>query len=255
MLPSEYKKMKREQNKKPKVHSKVSNTFIENAISKSNLSALKTLYYLSSVLETLDIYDMKDDRIVGIKIDKRQMLKYTGLSSNTIIKTTKQMQETSITFKDQKEGVIEGMSLLPRYKFVANKNIVELDLYVRIAKMIVDVKKNYTNLNVKDLMNIKNKHSLRLLALLCRLSNYDKDIPKRKYMTLDNLREFFGVNLKNWNEFDRKIFQPVKQELDNNSKISFTYDSNYEILGRGRPSFRDVTIDVITKKRIQPNLI
>jgi hypothetical protein len=241
-----------------KVHSKVSNTFIENAISKSNLSALKTLYYLSTVLESIDLYEMKDEKLINIKIDKRDMLKFTGLSSDTIIKTTKQKQQTSISYVDYDEDgdkIIGGMNLLPRYDFVPNKNIVILDLYVRIAKMIVDVKKNYTNLNVKDLMNIKNKHSLRLLALLCRLSNYDKDIPKRKYMTLDNLREFFGVNLKNWNEFDRKIFQPVKQELDNNSKISFTYDSNYEILGRGRPSFRDVTIDVITKKRIQPNLI
>jgi len=260
MLPSEYKRMKREQNKKlkSKVHSKVSNTFIENAISKSNLSALKTLYYLSTVLESIDLYEMKDEKLINIKIDKRDMLKFTGLSSDTIIKTTKQMQQTSITFVDYDEDgdkVICGMNLLPRYVFVPNKNFVVLDLYVRIAKMIVDVKKNYTNLNVKDLMNIKNKHSLRLLALLCRMSQYDKDVPKRKRMNLLALREFFGVNLKSWGEFERKIFQPVKQELDNNSKISFTYDPNYEILGRGRPSFRDVTIDVIMKNKIQPNLI
>ena len=239
---------RRAEKKKPKVHQKISNTFIENAISKSNLSALKTLYYLSTVLSTVDLQTMEDNKIVDIKIDKRDMLKFTGLTANTIIKTTKQMQQTAITFRDEKNGTIEGMSLLPRYFFVPNKNIVELDLYVRIAKMIVDVKKNYTNINIKELMNIKNKHSLRLLALLCRMSEYSSDVAKRKRMTLDELNLFFGTNYKTWNVLERKIIKPVQQELDNNSRLTFTYKPNYEILGRGRPSFRDVTIDVIDKK-------
>jgi len=183
------------------------------------------------------------------------MLKFTGLTADTIIKTTKQMQQTSITFIDEEEGGIEGMSLLPRYYFVPNKNIVELDLYVRIAKMIVDVKRNYTNINIKDLMNIRNKHSLRMLALLCRMSEYDKDIPKRKHMTLNELNSFFGTKLKTWTDIERKILKQVKEELDNNSKISFVYESNYERLGRGRPAFKDVTIDLIKKKTVQGKLL
>jgi plasmid replication initiation protein len=245
---------KRAKNKKPKVHSKVSNTFIENAISDSNLSSLKTLYYLSTVLFELDLAKMQDNKIVGIKIDKREMLKFTDLTADTIIKTVKQMQKTAITFYDN-DGVIEGMSLLPRYNFVPNKNIVELDLYVRIAKMIVDVKKNYTNINIKDLMLIKNKHSLRLLALLCRISQYDDNVAKRKSFTLDELNLFFGTNLKTWTDIERKIIKPIKEELDSNSKFSFAYQSNFEKLGRGRPAFRDITIDLIAKNIIQPKLL
>jgi len=48
--------------------------------------------------------------------------------------------------------------------------------------MIVDVKKNYTPMNIKELMKLKKAHSVRILALLNKL---DKDknenpIPKRK---------------------------------------------------------------------------
>lgn len=243
----------RAKNKKPKVHQKIANTFIENAISKSNLSALKTIYFLSTVLSEIEMSNMLDDKIIGIKIDKKEMLKFTELTVDTIIKTTKQMQETSITFFDDEEGVIEGMSLLPRYKFVPNKNIVEIDLYVRIAKMIVDVKKNYTPMNIKDLMHIKNKHSLRLLALLCRVANYDKDVPKRKKMTLEELIGFFGVNYKSWGEFERKIIKPIKEELDANSKLSFIYEADYKNLGKGRPSFKWVVINLIDNKP-QPTL-
>lgn len=243
--------------KKPKVHQKISNTFIENAIANSNLSALKTIYYLSTVLESVDLQNLKDNKIIGIKIDKREMLKFTELSADTIVKTTKQMQATSITFVDYDsdgDEIIEGMSLLPRYYFVPNKNIVEIDLYVRIAKMIVDVKRNYTPMNIKDLMNVRNKHSLRLLALLCRISNYDKDIPKRKTLTLDELNLFFGTNYKTWSLIELKIIKPVKEELDENSKISFVYEPNFERLGTGRPAFKSVTIDVVARQAVQAKI-
>jgi plasmid replication initiation protein len=255
MLPSEYKKKKREANKKPIVHQKIANTFIENAIANSNLGALKTIYYLSTIFDKIDMQNMKDEKILGIRIDKREMLKYTEMSAPTLQKTAKQMQETSITFVDEKEGIVEGMSLLPRYRFVPNKNIVELDLYVRIAKMIIDVKRNYTMMNTKEIMKLKKPHSIRMLALLNKISGYkNKDnnpLPKRKRMTLENLNEFFGVNYKKWSMLEKSILKPVKEELDAHSTKSFIYEANYEALGRGRPSFRDVTIDLIEN---QPRL-
>lgn len=254
MLPSEYKAMKRQEKKTPKVHQKIANTFIENAISKSNLSALKTIYFLSTVLSQTDMKNIQDDKIIGIKIDKREMLKFTDLSVDTIIKTTKQMQQTSITFVDE-DGIVEGMSLLPRYKFVPNKNIIEFDLYVRIAKMIVDVQKNYTNIDINELMRLQNKHALRLLGLLCRISQYDHDVAKRKKFTLENLKEFFGVDLKSWTEFERKILAPAKEELDSKSKFSFVYEADYEKLGKGRPAFKDATIDLVIKQNIQGKLL
>ena len=238
--------------KKPKVHQKIDNNFIENAIKNPNIHALKTLYYLSTVLETIDMSKMKDDKIVGLKIDKKEMLKFIDTTAPTLVKATKQMQETSITFYDD-DGVIEGMSLLPRFRLVPNKNIIEIDLYVRVAKMIIDVKRNYTLINIKEISMLKRPHSIRMLSLLNRISSYDKNIPKRKKMTLDELNAFFGVNYKKWNMLEKSILKPVKEELDSISKLSFIYDPNYEVLGRGRPSFKDVTIDVINNNP-QPKL-
>jgi hypothetical protein len=245
----------KQRTKKPKVHQKISNDFISNAIQNNNLSALKTLYYLSTVLSEVDMTSMKDSKIVGIRISKRAMLKFTELSVDTIVKTTKQMQKTSITFvvvDDDGDRIIEGMSLLPRYVYVPNNDIVELDLYVKVAKMIVNVKAPYTRINIKSLMNIRNMHTLRLLGLLNTISGYDDDYGKRKHMTLDELNMFFGVNYKSWNKIDEKIIKPIKDELDAISNLSFIYESNFDRLGRGRPKFRNVTIDVIINK--QPKL-
>jgi hypothetical protein len=241
--------------KKPMVHQKISNDFIANAIQNNNLSALKTLYYLSTVLSEVDMQNMKDNKLIGIKISKRDMLKFTELSVDTIVKTTKQMQKTSITFfdvDDDGDKVIEGMSLLPRYVYVPNKDIVELDLYVKVAKMIVAVKAPYTQINIKSLMRISNMHTLRLLALLNTISRYDEEYGKRKHMTLDELNMFFGVNYKSWSKIEEKIIKPIQDELNSVSNLSFIYESNFDRLGRGRPKFKDVTIDVIVNK--QPKL-
>jgi hypothetical protein len=241
--------------KKPVVHQKISNDFISNAIQNNNLSALKTLYYLSTILSNVDMQNMKDNKIIGIKISKRDMLNFTELTVDTIVKTTKQMQKTSITFfdvDDDGDRVIEGMSLLPRYVYVPNKDIVELDLYVKVAKMIVNVKAPYTHINIKSLMNIRNMHTLRLLALLNTISRYDDEYGKRKRMTLDELNMFFGVNYKSWTKIEEKIIKPIQDELDTVSNLTFVYVSNFDRLGRGRPKFKDVTIDVIINK--QPKL-
>jgi len=104
-------------------------------------------------------------------------------------------------------------------------------------------------------MLVKNAHSLRLLSLLCRISQYDPDIPKRKHMTLNELNLFFGTNYKSWSMLELKILKPIKEDLDNTSKISFIYESNFQKLGRGRPSFKDVTIDLIQKNTVQGSLI
>jgi len=234
--------------KKPMVHQKISNNFISNAIQNNNLSALKTLYYLSTVLSKVDMKNMRDNKIVGIRISKKDMLKFTELSVDTIVKASNQMQKTSITFFDVDEDgdkVIEGMSLLPRYVYIPNKDVVEFDLYVKIAKMIVDVKTPYTNVNIKSLMNIKNMHTLRLLALLNTISQYDEEYAKRKHMSLDELNMFFGTNYKSWSKIEEKILRPIQNELNSISNLSFIYESNFEALGRGRPKFKNVTIDLI----------
>jgi plasmid replication initiation protein len=248
MIPSKKnieKLQAKKRNVKPKVHQKISNSFIENAISNSNINALKTIYYLSTILQDEDLEGKDPKSLMTIKIDKREMLKFTESSASGIIKTIDQLQKTNITFLDEENKLHEGMSLLPYYGFLANKNTVEIKLFIRIASLIIDVKRKYTNINVKDLMKLKSPHTLRFLAFLNRISQYDKDIPKRKSLTLDELNLFFGTNYKKWNSIEAKILKPIQDELNNISDLSFIYESNFEALGRGRPKFKDVTIDLI----------
>lgn len=248
MLPSEARKLRKQKlsNQKTKVHKKISNTFIENAIKDNTTNALKTIYYLASAIETIgDLKGLDDDKLLTIKFDTREMLKYTELSLPAIKKNIKAMQKTSITFYDEVEDTEVGVSLVPYYKFAYGKNKVEVKLFVQVAKLIIDVKRNYSMIDTKQLMKMRSKHTLKLLPLLQRISQYSEDVAKRKTFDLEGFNEFFGTKYKKFNDIEKAIIRPVKEELDVHSKISFIYETNYDYFDAGRPKAISITIDVV----------
>ncbi len=248
MTPRELKRLQAQKlaEQKVKPHQKISNTFIENVINKNNANAIKTVYYLASILEKeTDLLDTPDTKLKTVIIDTKQMLKYTEMNLPEIKRNIKAMQETSITFVDEKENIEEGMSLLPRYKIIPGKHKIEIDIFYRIAKMIIDVKKNYTFINTKTLMNLKSKHSLRLLPVLNKINQYSDNVGKRKKYELEDLNDLFGTKYKRLKDIERKILDPVKEELDMNSKLTFTYEINFLNFEVGRPKAYTITIDVI----------
>ena len=248
MTPREFKKLQAQKlaEQKVKPHQKISNTFIDNVINKNNANAIKTVYYLASILEKeTDLQDTPDAKLKSVTIDTRQMLKYTEMSLPDIKRNIKAMQETSITFIDENQNIEEGMILLPRYKIIPAKHKIEIDIFYRIAKMIVDVKKNYTFINTKTLMNLKSKHTLRLLPVLNKISQYDDNVAKRKKYELEDLNDLFGTKYRNLYDIQRKILAPVKEELDMNSKLTFIYEIKFDNSDVGRPKATSITIDVI----------
>jgi len=237
---------------KLKVHRKISNTFIESAIQNNNASAIKTIYYLASAIETIeDLNDLDPVKLISIKFDTRDMLKYTGMKLPEVKRNLKGMQQTSITFINEDENIEEGVNLLPYYKFIYGKHTVEIKLFVKIAQLIIDVKRNYSMIDTKSLMQFKSKHTLKMLPLLYRISNFSDDVAKRKHYELDELNALFGTKYKRFTDIERAILKPVKEELDAHSKLSFIYETNYDYFDAGRPKAISITIDIVSN---QPRL-
>jgi len=252
--PENIAKMKKKKlaDSKRNIHPKISNTFIESAIQKNNASAIKTIYYLASHLEGLiELKEKSPTTLVSMKFDTREMLKYTEMKLPEVKRNLKAMQQTSITFINEEENTEEGINLLPYYKFVYGKHTVEVKLFVKIARLIIDVKRNYSLINTKALMKLKSKHTLKMLPLLQRIEQYSEEVGKRKTMTLGELNMFFGTNYKRFTDIERAILKPVKEELDAHSKLSFIYETNYDYFDAGRPKAISITIDLINN---QPRL-
>jgi hypothetical protein len=247
MTPREFKKMKLKklQEQKFKPHQKISNTFIQSAIHKNSAGALKTIFYLASVLEK-DNINLEND-LNTLKIDLRLMLKYTGLTAKEIRTNFKTMQETSISFINEVEKEELMINLLPYIDFKWGKNLVELKIFSKIAILIIDVKKSYTFVDTSILMKLKNKHSLRLLPILNLISTDDENRSKSENYELDDLNDLFGTSYKKLQDIDRFILAAVKEELDQTSKLSFKYEINFDNFGKGRPKSTNITIEVFQK--------
>jgi len=245
MLPSTLKKKRLEEFNKPKVHQKISNSFIENVITNKNSSVIKIVYYLSTILKDFD----QNKELNTFIIDRSDMLKFTGLKTDTDIKNNlKKMNKTSISFVDESENIEEYISLLPRIKMIYGKRKVEIDIYSKVAKLIIDVVRNYTFIDTNQLMKLHNIHSLRMLPILNMINQYTLPTKKQKKYTLDNLNDIFETNYKSLNKFDLNVLKKAKTELDNNSNLTFSYETNFDVLGTGRPKAVSITIIPIEKK-------
>lgn len=243
MTPSQFKRLQKQklEEQKTKPIQKVSNSFIDSAMHKSNLGTLKTIYYIATVLHKFDHSKPLDT----IQINLKEMLKYTEMTALDIRNNLRGMQETSISFIDEKKDIEEYINLLPRIEFKWGKNIVEIDLYSKIAKLIIDAVGRYSFIDTKQLMRLKNKFALKILPILYKISQYDEFVPKRAVYELEDLNNLFGTKYKNLYEIERKILIPAKEELDAESDLSFIYEVNFGNFGQGRPKALNIAIDLI----------
>ena len=187
MLVSQRLAQMEEEKKKPLPMRKISNDFLLNTIEKNNTSTLKTMFYIATILREMELDKYKKNQLVTIELDKKELQEYTMISDDTLRRNIKQMQQTSITFFDEENKIQSGVSLIPRYEILFGKNKIIIDLYSQIAKMIIDVEANYTFMNVKNVMKLDSKHSIRMLGLLNNLDTYSINSTDKK--TLEQIRD------------------------------------------------------------------
>lgn len=259
MTPYEFRMKKEAEAKALKSGSKnikkIHNSFIQSAIHGSNYQALKVIFYLSSILENL----MMEKEHFTVVIDYEKALEFTGITDAEFTRTLKAMQSVSITFIDEVEKYEEYINLMPRIKRLYGKKQVEIDLYAKVARLIVDVPKQIggTILNVKEICKLKSKHSIRMLPILHMINGFNYPAEKKKTYTLGELNDIFGVKYRNLNEMEERILKDVQHELNTTSKMGFKYEINmgYHGIAKGRPKALSITITPEVKKYVQGELI
>ena len=235
---------------KGKPHQKISNDFIENTIRKNNIVTMKIIYYISAIIKKENINKEDINKIV---IDTKKMIEYTNLNIRTIKENLINLQKTSIYFYNEEEEEEEYISIIPKIKILYNKNFIEVDIYKKISNLICEVKKKYSFIDTRELMKLKSKHSIRMLAILYMINNFNAknkkeeviSIPKRKKYNLEEINELFGTRYKTWNDINKSIFKKCKEEINQNCNIKFDYQADFESIGQGRPKFKNVIIDII----------
>ena len=219
---------------------KISNSLIEAFVKQNNLVAIKTLFYISRSNVALPSVPL-----ATISLDTTHLCDYCGIDIKTLKRNIKQMTETSISIIDDKSE--SYITVIPKARFVKGTNKLEVDVYKEILELVWQVERRFTVVNVKALMNLNSKHSVRMIQLLEMINGFSDLAAKRKIYSLSELNLMFGTSYSKFSEFERKILSPVKAELDINSKLSFVYQITFidNPKGRGRPIADKVQIDLV----------
>jgi hypothetical protein len=253
--PQNRAKLQAKKEEERKSIKKISNTFIESAIHNSSYHALKVVFFLSSVLEKIDL----SDEFLTVRLNYEDALKFTGIGDKEFTRTLRAMQEVSITFINEEEEWEEYVNLLPSIRRLYGKKQVEIKLFSKVARLIVDVPKNIggTILNVKDICKLKSKHSIRLLPILHMINGFTPPTLKQKKYELHELNAIFGTKNRSLYELESRILKEVQHELNTTSKIGFIYELNtgYHGIAKGRPKALSITIIPVVKKYVQRELI
>ena len=198
---------------------RIKNDLIESFVKSNNLTALKIIFYLA--------YDKSVDTnyLTRIKINIKELCNYCNITPDTLKKSIKRMQETSISWKDERAE--NFVSVLPRANFTYNGSL-EIEMYQDVLNMIRNVNDKYSIINAEQLMKLRSKHSVRMILLLEMMNGFDEHIPKLKKYDLQELNLMFSTNYRRLGEFEREVLKKAKKDLDKNSKLSFVYDINYD---------------------------
>ena len=217
---------------------KISNQLIESFVKKNNVVALKTLFYIARA-------DVKvpNAELTTFEIDTTHLCDYCHIDLKTLKRNVKQMTETSISIIDEKSE--SYITVIPKAKFVTGTNKLEIKMFKEVLELVWQVEKRFTVIDVKALMNLNSKHSVKMIQLLEMIQGFSG--AKRKHYNLSELNLMFDTKYTRFAEFERKILIPVKAELDSNSKLSFVYQTVFKEnpKGKGRPVADKITIDLI----------
>jgi len=232
---------------KDDIFSNVANSLIENYIKNSNLVALKIIFYISK--KSIKSQS-KDNHLHIFEIDTNKISSFCNISKKSLQRNIKKMTETSITITDKENQKIEYISLIPRASFIWGINKIEIGMFHDVYMMCKEVVSRYTNINLENMMKLESKHSIRMVAILERISQYSQNVGKRAVYSKEVLNGIFGTNYKRISQIEQKILKPVKEELDRHSKLSFVMQINYDKspTSKGRPKAVSVTIDLIDNR-------
>lgn len=245
MMPSDLKKIQ-EKEKENSLNSlryvRISNSLLECFVAKKNIIAIKIILYLS--MRSNQISMSKTD-LTALNFSFNDLITTIKVDRKTVLKNLLKIQETSITFVSYSGDKLtsqEHITVIPYLNFTVGKDIVEMKIFNKILELIKDVENRFTIINASNLIQLKNINTIKMLGLLKIIEGYSHGVAKKKVYTLEELNLLFGVKYSRFKEFERKILIPVKEEIDQESKLTFFYDYNFEQVGLGRPSIKEICI-------------
>lgn len=208
--------------------------------------AFKILFYLANLkIEKIENIAFKEEIIKFNRLKIKEIIKKTNITKKTLMRNLQNLQRTSIKFVNIEEQKVSYVSVVPKFEII-NEKEVNIHIYSEVLKLIQNVKRYFTPINLEELLKIKNKNAIKLYLLLQYIKNFDKNVAKRKHYNLDELNELFGTNYKSFTHFNKYVLEPAIKELRNfGLNPIITKKQDYTSRGRGRKKLMELSLNLV----------
>lgn len=237
-------------NKSQVIHGNVSNNFILNWIRENNMNALKLALYISK-LDIAQPNQVKiNEEITYLTLNLKDFSSFCNVSTKALMNNHTSILNAKINRVTENES--EFWSLVPYIKIKRRENIIELRMWTEIFYLLKEQEFSFTNINLENIMKLKNKHSIRMYLLLSYINQFDELYSKSKQYTLETLNDFFGTDYKRIIDFNKKVLEPIKKDLiENDSNLRFEIEYKYKNVKKaGRAPISHIKIILIDNKAI-----
>lgn len=187
-----------------------------------NLNEQKIILYAVSKL------DRNKDHFNILKLNVKEFVELLGTQTDRYSEVREIIRELR-----KKEIVIhakEGEIITGWLSSIQNKNgVIELEFSEKLIPYLLQLKERFTSYELKNILYLKNKYSIRIYELLKQYENMSTNTRKFELLELKKMLMLDENQYSRFYDFNRFVLKPSMEEINKFTDI----DVNYERVTKG----------------------
>lgn len=159
-----------------------------------------------------------------------ELSKFLGVSIQNVYrdysKITSNLLKNVITINY--DNTVEQFQWLSYAKYDKSNNTLTIKLHDMLKPFLIGLNKLYTQIDLNTILKFKSYYSLRLYQLL--LSEYGQSKRTEFTMSIDEIREFFGIEKGKYSRAIDVVKRTIKPSIDELNGTELCYINGYELL-------------------------
>lgn len=181
-----------------------------------SLNEQKIILYAVSKLDR----EKEKFNIISLNIREFAELLSTTQERYTEIKDiVRELRAKEVIIKTERAEIIAGW--LSSIEYIRDTGTIELEFSEKLIPYLLQLKEKFTRYQLKNILNLSGKYSIRLYELL---KQYEK-ISTREFKLEEIKRILFCEDMyKDFRNFDRVVLKVAKEEINEHTDINISYE-------------------------------
>jgi plasmid replication initiation protein len=206
------------------------------------LQEKRIVLWLSSQVTTFD-EDFKE-HILTIK-DFSELTNTKGENLYTRLQSiTRRLMQRIITIRPIGEKRLIQVAWLGAADYKIDKGIISLSFHPHLKPFFLQLKRDFTKINISEIMGLQSIYSIRIYELLKQ-----KEYIGKRVISIEEIRNYCGISKEKYKQINhliKKVLDVAKENINEKTDIEISYS----MIKEGR-KYVSVSFDVKNKKKIK----